>query len=130
MVFTKACPHSELSLNTLRLRVSLGCTAEERSVLQYVHFHVKVRFPVLPEGCYSDRIEDTVCYAALSQRLGQVCEEKPYHLIEKLGWDAFQSIKKIIPEDVRLWLKVTKEKPPVPFLEQGTSFSVGDWEAS
>ena len=132
MEFTAVCQFSRLfsglSLNSLRIQVKLGCSAEERMNPQYVRFDIRVRFPSRPEGCLSDRLVDTVCYAELSEIVRKVSTAKEYDLIEKLGWDTFSSIKEILPKSVQLWLRTTKEKPPVPELVGGAAFSLGDWE--
>ena len=116
-----------LALHGLRHTVRLGCTAEERQIPQFVRFHVKIRFPSLPNGCVSDDLHETVCYASLSHALRATCDRQEYQLIEKLGWEAFLAAQKIIPQHALLWLQVIKEKPPVPDLEGGASFSLGDW---
>jgi dihydroneopterin aldolase len=121
-------PFSSLALHSLRLKVKLGCGAEERLIPQYVRFDVRLRFSALPQGCFTDRLEETVCYAEMSESVRTVCNRQEYCLIEKLGWDAYSQLKKILPPDVQLWVRVVKEKPPVADLEDGTSFTVGDWE--
>ncbi len=121
-------PYSQLSLKKLRLLVSLGCSPEERQVLQYVSFDLEVRFIVPPQGCMTDSLEQTVCYAKLSQKIKEVCDRREYQLIEKLGWDIYQAVREDLPEQSLLWLRATKEHPPVAHLEGGAAFSLGDWE--
>jgi dihydroneopterin aldolase len=120
-------PTSSLSINRLRLLVSLGCSVEERKVLQYVSFDVQIRFSTLPSGCVTDSLEQTVCYAKLCQKIKDVCDLQEYQLIEKLGWDVYQAVREFLPQDTFLWLRATKEHPPVAHLEGGSAFSIGDW---
>lgn len=128
MAFTGRCPFSAITLNGLRLLVRLGCKEEERHIPQYVRFDVKVRFSELPQGCSSDQLEETVCYALLSQKVHEVCDRAEYALIEKLGWEVFRSLKEILPPSCQLWIRVLKEKPPIPEpLNNGASFCLGDW---
>lgn len=127
MVSNRPWPVSTLVLNGLRQPVRLGCEAEERQSPQFVRFDVKIRFESRPVGCISDSLRDTVCYADLSDRLQKVCRLTEYHLIEKLCWDSYQSLKKQLPEGALLWIKVHKERPPIPHENQGTSFILGDW---
>jgi dihydroneopterin aldolase len=118
---------SAVSIQGLRLKVRLGCGEAERQVPQYVSFDAEVRFKELPHGCITDRLDETVCYAAMSERIRELCELNEYHLIEKLGWDAYSAIKEILPEDTELKVKTTKEKPPVADLQGGSTFVLGDW---
>jgi 7,8-dihydroneopterin aldolase/epimerase/oxygenase len=128
MTFTSITQASALTLNDLRLPVHLGCSVEERKNSQMVRFEVRLRFDRLPQGCLNDQLKDTVCYAKICDQIRNVCQRSEYQLIEKLAWDSFASLKEIIPLQTQLWLKVTKEKPPVSDLEGGASFSIGDWD--
>ncbi len=122
------CPNSKLSLHQLRCKVQLGCESEERQIFQYVSFDVTFRFQSLPSGCFNDRLTDTVCYAQIASQLNAVCVSREFHLIESLALEAFSNIKKSLPSSTQLWLRATKEKPPVDNLQGGASFSLGDWE--
>lgn len=123
-------PSTQLSLHQLRLLVHLGCSAEERRVPQYVSFDVQVRFPVAPYGCKSDVLEQTVCYAELSQKIKEVCDRCEYQLIEKVGWDVYEALRELLPKDHLLRVCANKEHPPVAHLEGGAAFTIGDWEQS
>src|SRR4051812_25848919 len=131
MAFKEACPPvspwSTLTLNQLRFTVRLGCKPEERQIPQWVHFDIQVQFKSLPQGCFTDHLNETVCYAEMSQIVGSICEKQEYQLIEKLGWDVFSALKQSLPQEVKIGVKTTKEKPPIPQLEGGASFFVGDW---
>lgn len=128
MAFNEICQFSELSLNHFKTQVHLGCSDDERCIRQTVYFDVKVKFPKLPLGVLNDRLEDTVCYAALSDRISKVCEKTEFHLIEKLGGDVFSSLRELVPPQVKLRIQVTKEKPPIDNLLGGASFCLGDWD--
>jgi dihydroneopterin aldolase len=92
-----------------------------------VRFDLQVRFSSLPQGCFTDNLGDTICYAQLSEQIKRICQLQEYQLIEKLGWDAFAAVKEILPQDTKLWLRLVKEKPPVENLEGGSSFTLADW---
>lgn len=128
MVSNAVCQFSALTLNGLRLKVRLGCQEEERQVPQYVRFDVRLRFASMPGGCLSDKLEETFCYAEISDRIREVCAQREYHLIEKLAWEAFSTLKERLPQSTKLWLRTTKEKPPIEDLEDGASFCLGDWD--
>jgi 7,8-dihydroneopterin aldolase/epimerase/oxygenase len=119
-------PVSTLVLNGLRQSVRLGCEAEERQVPQFVRFDVKVRFESLPLACMTDDLKDTVCYAELGERIKKICQMTEYRLIERLGWDTFQELKTLLPSGALLWLKIHKERPPIPYENEGSSFVLGD----
>jgi dihydroneopterin aldolase len=127
MAYITPAPFSSISISGLRLQVKLGCQAEERSIPQYVSFDAEVRFGQLPKGCYTDRLEETVCYAEMSDAIRRLCDQNEYHLIEKLGWDVYASLKEILPGGTQLRVKTWKEKPPVLQLEGGSIFVLGDW---
>lgn len=112
-----------LALKDLRVQVRLGCEEEERRNPQFVRFDVQIRFPSMPEGCLTDRLKDTICYAELSEKLNGVCEQD-YCLIEHLGWKAFSATKELLTPGTLLGLRVIKEKPPIPNLEGGSRFVI------
>ncbi|MEO5970377.1 MAG: dihydroneopterin aldolase [Bdellovibrionia bacterium] len=127
MVLPIQCLFSSVSIAGLRLKVRLGCGEAERQVPQYVSFDAEVRFKQPPKGCLTDRLEETVCYAEMSEKIRALCEQNEFHLIEKLGWDVYSAIKEILPAATELKIRVTKEKPPVPDLHGGSVFVLGDW---
>jgi 7,8-dihydroneopterin aldolase/epimerase/oxygenase len=118
---------SSLGLHGLQFKVKLGCGEEERRIPQEVRFYIRVRFPSPPSACQSDQLEETVCYAELSEKIEAISREE-YRLIEKLGWDTFSCLKKILPEGAQLWVKIHKVNPPISNLLEGSSFCIGDWE--
>jgi dihydroneopterin aldolase len=122
-----ALPFSSVSISGLRLKVKLGCEEAERQVPQYVSFDAEMRFKQLPGGCFTDRLEETICYASISETIRHLCLNQEYRLIEKLGWDVYSAIKETLPEATELKIKTTKEKPPVPDLEGGSTFVLSDW---
>ncbi len=119
---------SLLRVNGLIFPVRLGVGDEERSRDQEVRFDLALGFHESPRAISSDRIEDTICYAALSGSIAQVCALKQYYLIEHLGFEAYQAVQAALrgQNGADLWLKITKLKPPIPGLTEGVSFSYGD----
>jgi FolB domain-containing protein len=113
-----------LALSDLRLEVRLGCGAAERAKTQGVRFDLSIRFDRLPAGTKTDRLDGTVCYAEISEKLRALCAEREFHLIENLGYEAYKRVHPGAP--LKLWLKVTKLKPPVTNLEGGASFELGE----
>ena len=115
-----------LAIGDLRLEARLGCGADERAVPQGVRFDLRLRFERLPEGSQTDRLEGTVCYADLSDSLRKLCGEREFHLIESLALEAYRRLSETaVKAGARLWLRVTKLRPPVAGLEGGASFELG-----
>jgi dihydroneopterin aldolase len=117
-------PPCALSLSDLRLETRLGCGAEERARPQGVRFDLVIGFARPPEGSLTDRLDGTICYAELAELLRTLCQEREFHLIEHLGYEAYRRASRITGQQP-LWLKVTKLRPPVPGLEGGASFELG-----
>lgn len=128
MAFTEPSVKTSLSLQGLRLQVRLGCSAEERSIPQFVRFDLEIHFFEAPNGCISDQLSETICYAQLSENLRTLCSSREYQLIEKLGWDAYQSLREQLPSSVGLQLRAIKEKPPIDELTGGAVFTISDWK--
>lgn len=113
-----------LSLSDLRLEARLGCGAEERARPQGVRFDLAVRFDELPEGSVTDRLDGTICYAEIAGELRGLCQEREFHLIEHLAYEAYRRVSRVSGSRA-LWLKTTKLRPPVAGLEGGASFELG-----
>ena len=125
MASTRTC-QSELSLNGLRILARIGYSAEERAEPQYVRFDIRVAFDSLPKGCTSDLLEETICYARITDEIARVTQKKEYRLIEALGYQAFVAVRELLRPNQKLWLKITKENPPLPLMNEGASFILQD----
>jgi dihydroneopterin aldolase len=115
-----------LEVEAIRLQVRLGCTAAERAVPQGVEVRVVVRFAELPPACWTDRIEDTVCYAELAALVREHTSGREFHLIERLALELYGVIYERLPRGARLELTASKLSPPVPELERGVHFTIAD----
>ena len=114
-----------LEFEGARLHVRLGCGVEERASPQDVDLAVRVDLPGdPPNACLSDRLEDTVCYAAMIEAARKVCCGREFHLVEHLAYTIGQSLVESLPRGAGLWLRVTKLAPPVPELSGGVSFAM------
>ena len=127
MASTEPCVQTSLFIQGLKLQAHLGWSAQERSVPQGVRFDVELYFSQIPQGCTSDSLSDTICYATLSDKLRALCTQKEYRLIEKLGWDAYQTIRQDLSPSIGLKIRAIKEKPPIDELSGGAVFTVSDW---
>lgn len=129
MESTEPCVQTSLSIQRLRLQAYLGWSAQERSTPQFVLFDLELFFSQPPRGCFSDSLADTFCYASLSDQLKALCLDGEFRLIEKLGWDAYQLIRRDLPNNIGLRLRVIKEKPPIDELLGGATFTISDRQA-
>lgn len=118
-----------LRLEDLSLHVHLGCTPEERAFRQEVRVTIEIRFAEMPAAVENDRLTDTVCYAEISQSVQAACEEREYHLIERMAGEIYQIARKIIGSEAHaaLAVQVHKVRPPVPSLRGGSFYRLGDF---
>ncbi len=118
----------QLILNNLSLNVKLGHTEAERLSPQQVLVQIKLHFIEPPLACSTDDLQDTLCYAALSNELQKFCDACSFKLIEFLCAQLYQVVKKKIVEmtskQIKVCVCVTKD-PPLNSLEQ-SSFLISD----
>jgi dihydroneopterin aldolase len=93
-----------------------------------VALDIAIRFSEPPPACKTDKLSDAICYDALMASVREFVGGKEFLLLEKLSYDLFQLIKAQLPESAKLWLQTTKVKPPINELENGVSFSYGEFE--
>jgi len=115
-----------LDVEAIRLRVRLGCQPAERAVPQDVEVKIGIRFAELPPACWTDLLEDTVCYAELATLAREHVRGREFRLIERLALELYGRVRKRLPRGARLALTVTKLAPPVPELERGVRFTIAD----
>jgi len=128
MVSTDKCaPLSELRLTSLKLNGRIGWSEEERRTPQGLRFDLVVRFAKVPSACTSDELNDTACYGEMAARLRTLCSDREFKLIERLGHEAHAAVKSVLPVGSSLELSVTKEKPPIPELTGGATFTLRDF---
>jgi glycine hydroxymethyltransferase len=113
-----------LRLTRLRLALCLGCSAEERATEQEVEVSVSVHFAAEPAACRTDHLTDTVCLAAVAERLRALATATSYALIEHLAFRLHRSVVELCPPGSAIELEVRKLAPPIPGLEGGTSFCI------
>ena len=117
--------HHCIKLHDLRLSLHLGWLEEERRQKQVVSVSISLKFLSMPQGCATDDLAETVCYAELAQKITAHCQQKSYQLIEYLAYDIYQKIKSLHAIDcqVTVW-----KQPAIENLQGGASFVCGDWE--
>ncbi|MES3037344.1 MAG: dihydroneopterin aldolase [Bdellovibrionota bacterium] len=118
---------NSLRINDLSLQVRIGCTEEERAQPQEVRVSIEMRFPQLPVGAVSDLLNDTICYAKVSEAIKEHCEKSEYKLIERMALDCLQILRPFSESKAQVGLMVHKVKPPIPSLLGGTTYRCGDF---
>lgn len=122
---TPKVQHS-MEVRDLSLQVRLGCTPEERAVPQEIRVSLDLRFHEAPPGVKSDLLEETVCYAVLSEAFRRGVDGQEFSLVEKIAGDLFEIADGIIQSRALFSLSVHKVKPPVAGLSGGVVYRLGN----
>ena len=104
-------PKCVLVLEDLQLKIPLGVTAKERSKKQTVLVTIEINFLHPPLACKTGKISDAVCYDSLIQEIKKFCKGKEFTLIESLGMQLFQLVKKSVSKKSKLYFSITKQYP-------------------
>lgn len=117
---------ASLELTHYETQVHLGWTDEERAQTQKIALDITVHYSKLPQACISDKLDDTQCYAQLITWAEEICQSRPFKLIEHLAYDLHATLtQKLRPLSVKILVRVHKLHPPIPSLKCA-SFSIGD----
>ncbi len=118
--------YSVMKINDYEVWVSLGCSKEEQSYKQPVHFNFEIEFYSQVRGETTDQLTDAIDYVALTDLLKLSAESKSYQLIESMCFEATEKVSAYLKECrvVGLFkLSVLKLRPPVPHLKSGVSWT-------
>lgn len=118
---------SHIHLKNLLLSIPIGWSEEERKQKQVISVDITIHFAKLPSACFTDQLNDTVCYETLLQQMTKIISAKSYRLLESLGHEIYQIVKSLSHENASVSIRVTK-KPTITNLEGGASFFCGDEE--
>lgn len=119
----------KLEVRDLRYFLALGCTAEERSRPQEVAVSVSFRFRDDLPAERTDDLADTICFAELNDALSRHFAAREYHLIERLGADAYAIARELARGKAGVAVIVHKLRPPVANLQGGAIYACGDFSA-
>lgn len=109
--------------------VNLGVSDGERNTKQEVNVSIKLFFKNAPKGCVTDSIKDTVCYFEISNAIKEFCNKGSFKLLEYLCHGLYGEIRKGVPEDIKIWIRVEKCNTPIDDLLGSTCFEYTDiWE--
>lgn len=116
----------KMKIRNYEVWVSLGCSGEEQSLTQPVHFNLTIDFNHAVKGCVTDHIQDAIDYFALTEIIKNVSQEKSFHLIEHLCFMVHQHIDTFLKKckvNGRFTTEAIKLRPPVQSLQNGVEFS-------
>lgn len=116
---------TSITLQKFELSIHLGWPDAERLTKQLVWLDIALFFPKAPEACLTDHLDDTFSYETLCHLIQEKISEKPYRLIEHVGYEIYTLVKKTLPQGMLIDICVTK-KPPIQHLTGGVSFRYGD----
>lgn len=124
---------AKLAINTLRLSVSLGVTAEERAQPQPVEVDIHFHFERLPDCCADDNAEDFICYDEVCQAAMEYVDGTEFRMLEYLTMQLHRVIRDHLSaklgkgaEKISLWIRLRKCTPPVPYMINGAEFIYSD----
>lgn len=117
-----------LTISDMSLQVKLGCSSEERSVLQEVRVSLDLHFFEQPPGTISDNLSDTICYAQICKSFENYCQKHEFSLVEKLARDLLLVSRELVHGRALISLRVHKVSPPVQGLIGGVVYRLGDFE--
>jgi dihydroneopterin aldolase len=120
--------HSNLVLPGIRSHAHIGLSDEERAIAQWVVVDLALDFTSPPTATHTDRIDDTVDYAALTATVVKVCSARPYALLERLAHALYVELRETFSPETGLWLEASKLRAPLAELEHGARFGLGDWQ--
>lgn len=121
--------HASLRVSGIAVPVRLGWSAAERARPQQAIVDLALRFQSLPGACRSDRLDETVDYGLLVQRIVDTAAAAEYRLLEHLVAALIAALQPTLPPGIAVAVTVTKH-PPIPSIQGGASFRIGDWPES
>ncbi len=109
------------------LELLVGFSREERSTRQPIRLDIRIHFDSPPPAVESDRLGDTVCYAALLEALGERLRGGEYCLLEHLCGTCCDLICERVSDGAAgvslVEVRAAKLNPPLPGVEQ-TAFTL------
>lgn len=110
-----------LSISNLELPVYLGWSSSERRIKQVISLDITIHFLSLPKACITDKLNDTVCYSTLIQKIRDHLVGKKFNLIEHVCHELYQLTKPLLPKQSVLTLTLSK-RPKIPDFSGKVSF--------
>ena len=115
-------PIVSIEIAGLSLYTHHGVTAAEREIGQRLVLDLRLDVGEC-DATVTDRVEDTVDYASVCERVALVAQQRSYKTLERLC----SAIADRLLADYRameVWVKATKPEPPIPLPVESVSVEV------
>ncbi|MCH2546325.1 MAG: dihydroneopterin aldolase [Alphaproteobacteria bacterium] len=99
-----------LNIDQLSLPVHLGVTEAEQEHAQTVYMDMRLYYPTVPDANSNDG-QEYLCYDALCQQMLDAAQSKPIALIEFLLGELYRAARAIIPNEIKIYIKISKPLP-------------------
>lgn len=117
---------SIISLDNMKVSMSIGLSDEERSEKQDIILSFKLFYNKPPKACETDNIDDTSCYYQIYKIADNYCNNNSIKLLEHLCYELYKQIRKVVNDDIKIWVKAEKCKPPIDNFFGTSSFEFTD----
>ena len=98
-----------LKVKDLDVICVIGCGEAERSSTQKIALDLELEYDI-SEAALSDDINKAVNYVDIVRRLSEVCQERKFRLVERLGCECCQVIFDEWPKVQKIKLEVRKHR--------------------
>jgi FolB domain-containing protein len=114
-----------LALHQIHAEARLGVGEEERRAPQTVVIDVRLYLPRAPAGALSDNA-DYICYHGIGQKIHALCAGKEYRLIEYLTHEVHRLLRTLVPEEVKISVRLRKPRILLAYVQEGASYGFSD----
>jgi FolB domain-containing protein len=108
-----------MQLKDFSYLVHLGCSESERAHPQEVRLSFDIEYAIAPQVCFSDSIEEGLCYSQLNDKLTEILEVEHFKTLEYLAFKALNLILAACPPGINVVVRAHKVKPPIRRFTQG-----------
>lgn len=115
---------ASLKIRDLSLFCFLGCLPGEQDHQQEVRVSLEIIFSEQPGACFTDKIEDTINYSLLCEKISETACKKKYFTVEHLTREIVDGLKDYIPKQWEWSISLVKVNPPIEGLKQGVEFKL------
>ena len=112
----------QIHIEGLEIYAYHGALPEEKALGQPFIFDLEVDIGE-SEGAITDRVHDTVDYTDIIDTVSEVATAESYNLLERLAQVVAETLMERFSLE-RVWVKVTKVRPPVPVALAGVAASL------
>ncbi len=97
----------KIFLDRLEVFARIGCTEEERAFPQRMELDIEVSLDT-SSAVNSDKLDDTVCYLAIAEKINAMCRSGSWALVERFSEDAVGALFKSFQDVQAVRLRVCK----------------------